>query len=162
MLVKVRSDKNNTWGFLERYETYQYRGIGYVKALVGVTVDKGLTPVWVFKGYEFISLETIDETVGINKYIKAKKPFYSRVSDCFIVELKAGVDFKNKKYYPEKSTFELYMLNGKPVGDGKTLPFKKVLDVPQEFRSIVEEPLKLLGESLGDREKFLRSRLWVE
>ena len=160
MLVKARRDKNNEWGFLEKYEYYRYFDEGYVKALVGVTIDRKLTPVFVFKGNEFVPLSEIDKTVGIDKYIKAKKPFYSKVKDCYVVVLKAKVNFVSGEYFPDKSTFEVYTLNGRPVDVSKGLPFKRVLDVPKEFVNVVREPLRLLGESLGDREKFLRSRLY--
>lgn len=163
MLVKARKDKNNSWGFLEEYKVYQYYETGYIKALTSVTVDKRLAPVYVFRGEEFVPLEVIDSEMGISKYIKAKKPFYSKVNEGFLVVLKAEVNFKTRKYFPEKSTFELYSLNdGASIDISKGLPFSPVLDIPREFRNVVEEPLRLLGESFGDREKFLRGRLYEQ
>lgn len=158
MLIKARVDKNGEWGFLEKYEWYKYYNTGYVKALVGITLDRKLTKPFVYKGKEFVPLKEIDETVGLDKYIKAKKPFYSKVKDCFIVELKAAVNFETGEYIPDKSSFEFYTPNGNP-NKAEELPFKRVLEVPSEFRNFLEEPLRLLGESLGDREKFLRSRM---
>ena len=160
MLVKVKADKNKNWGFLEQYDSYYYEGKGYVKALVGVKIDKTLTMPYVYRGEEFISLDLIDAEVGIDRYIKAKKPFYSMIEGCFIVVLKAVVDYTKKEYIPEKSTFELYTpnLNSSDLKD--RIPLKKVLDVPVEVRTLVEEPLRLLGESFGNREQFLRSRIY--
>lgn len=160
MLLKAKLDKNGEWGFLEKYSVYRYRETGHITALVGVTIDRELSEVFVFKGGGFVPLKEIEETVGIDKYIKAKKPFYSKVKDCFIVELRAKVNFVTKEYYPEESSFEVYTPNGVPSDVSKGIPVKGVLDVPSEFRNIVEEPLRLLGESLGDREKFLRSRMY--
>lgn len=157
--VKARKSKYNEWGFLEKYKTYRYYETGYVEALTAVTTDKKLAPVYVFRGDDFIPLEEIADTVGIDKYIKAKKPFYSKIKEGFLVVLKAQVNFVTGEYFPEKSTFEVYTLSGMPLDVSKGLPFNKVLDVPKEFRDVVEEPLRILGESLGDREKFLRSRL---
>lgn len=159
MLVKTRCSKNKEWGFLEKYEKYQYGKTGYVKALTAVTMDKCLAPAYVFRGDDFVPLQVIDEEVGIDKYIKAKKPFYSKIKEGFVVVLKAEVDFVNKIYYPEKSTYEVYTMNGNPVDVKSGLPFKKVLDLPKEFDNVVKEPLRLLGESFGDREKFLRGRI---
>lgn len=159
MIIKARRSKSNEWGFLEKFEMYRHYNEGYVKALTSVTVDKNLAPVYVFKGEEFVPLEEIDETVGIDKYIKAKKPFYSKIKEGYVVLLKARVDYRNRVYIPEESTFEVYTLNGVPSNLEKGLPFKKVLDVPKEFEDVVKEPLRLLGESFGDREAFLRSRL---
>lgn len=159
MIVKARRSKGNEWGFLEKYETYQYYDKGHIKALTSVTVNGELAPVYAFRGEDFIPLKDIDEEVGISRYIKAKKPFYSKIREGFVVVLTAKVDFKNKIYIPEESTYELYTLNGAPGDISKGLPFKKVLDVPKEFIDIVQEPLRQLGESFGDREAFLRSRL---
>ena len=53
----------------------------------------------------------------------------------------------------------MYVPNGTPSSIEEGLPFKKVLDVPKEFEDIVREPLRMLGESFGDRAVFLRSRL---
>ena len=159
MLVKARCSNSNEWGFLEKYETYQYDKKGYIKAIVSVTMEGKLAPVYAFRSGEFIPLSTIDEEVGIDRYIKAKKPFYSKVRDGFLVVLKAEVNFKDKEYYPERATYDVYTPNVASSDATKGLPFKKVLDVPKEFENIVREPLKLLGESFGDREKFLRGRL---
>ena len=66
------------------------------------------------------------------------------------------------EYIPEESTFEVFTLNGNPSDLSKGIPFKRVLDVPKEFANIVKEPLRLLGESFGDREVFLKSRIGKE
>lgn len=159
MIIKAKCSKSNKWGFVEKYEVYSYNTKGYIKALVSVTVDGKLSPVYVFRGDEFISLDVIDKEVGIDRYLKAKKPFYSRLNSGFVVILKAEVDFAERVYIPEKSTFEVYTLNGNPSNLDKGLPFKRILDVPKEFADIVKEPLRVLGESFGDREAFLRRRL---
>lgn len=159
MLVKARYDKNNSWGLLEKYESYQYNRKGYVKALVSVTKDGSFAPIYAFRGEEFIPLDIIDAEVGIDRYVKAKKPLYSKVGEGFLVLLKAEVDYANKVYYPDKSTYEVYTLNGTEVDVSKGLPFKRVLDVPKEFENLVKEPLRILGESFGKKEEFLRKRI---
>jgi len=159
MLVKAKCSRSKDWGFVEKFEVYRYDTRGYVKALTSVTSEGKLAPAYVFRGEEFISLQEIDEEVGIDRYIKAKKPFYSKLKEGFLVVLKAQIDFADRVYIPEKSTFEVYTLNGTPNNIEKGLPFKKVLDVPKEFADIVAEPLRILGESFGDREEFLRRRM---
>lgn len=159
MLVKARKDKNNEWGILEKYECYSFKGKGYVKALTSVTMNGELSPVYAFRGNEFIPLKEIDTEVGIDRYVKAKKPFYTKSGEGFIVILIARLDFKNHKVLLEDSEYEVYTLNGNQFDLEVGLPFKKVLDVPKEFADIVKEPLRLLGESFGDREVFLRSRI---
>lgn len=160
MLLKARCSKNNEWGFLEKYDVYRYNDTGYVKALCSVTSDKILAPVYAFRGEEFIPLVDIDEEVGIDRYVKAKKPFYSKLKEGFVVVLKAEVNFRTKEYLPEKSTYEVYTINGIPGKVEEGIHFKRVKEVPKEFADVVEEPLRLLGESMGDRVKFLRSRIY--
>lgn len=162
MIIKAKRSKSNEWGFVEKYESYRYNSRGYVKALTSVTIDGELAPVYAYRGDEFISLSIIDEEVGIDRYIKAKKPFYSLLNKGFLVVLKATVDYKNMEYIPEESTFEVFTLNGNPSDLSKGIPFKRVLDVPKEFADIVKEPLRLLGESFGNREVFLKSRIGKE
>ena len=60
---------------------------------------------------------------------------------------------------PEKSEYSVYVSDSIPKDVSKGVYFRKVLNVPKEFDKLVENPLKLLGESLGVRETFLRSRL---
>ena len=159
MLVKAKSSKTKEWGFVEKYESYRYNGMGYVKALASVNAEGKLSPVYVYRGDEFIPLSEIDKEVGIDRYLKAKKPFYAKLKEGFLVVLKATVDFENRVYIPEESTFEVYTMNGNPSNIDHGLPFKKVMDVPKEFADVVSEPLRVLGESFGNREEFLRRRL---
>lgn len=159
MIVKARKSKNNEWGLLEKYEAYRHFDKGYIKAITAVTVGKSLAPCYVYRGEEFIPISQIEDEVGLSKYIKAKKPFYFKAKEGFLVVLKARVDFRNKVYIPEESTFEVYTVNGSPSNIDDGIPFKRVLDVPEEFKDVVKEPLRILGESFGDKEKFLKSRL---
>lgn len=159
MLVKAKCSKTKEWGFVEKYESYRYNNKGYVKALTSINVKGELSPSYVYRGNEFIPISEIDSEVGIDRYLKAKKPFYAKIKEGFLVVLKASVDFEKKVYIPEESTFEVYTLNGTPTNIDSGLPFKKVLDVPKEFIDIVNEPLRILGESFGDRGEFLRRRV---
>lgn len=159
MIIKAKCSDKKEWGFVEKYDVYRYNSRGYVRALTSVTMEGSLAPAFIFKGGDFVPLSIIDKEVGIDRYIKAKKPFYSKLNTGFLVILKAEVDFKNKIYLPEESDFDVYTLNGNPSDISKGLPFKRVINVPKEFRDIVKEPLRILGESFGDREVFLRSRI---
>lgn len=159
MLVKVRCSNDKEWGFLEKYDVYRYYNEGYIKAVTAVTADKKLSPCYAFKGGRFVPLKEIEESVGIDKYIKAKKPFYSKLNEGYLVVLKAEVNFKDKVYFPEKSSYEVYTINGNPSNIEDGIAFKRLLNVPKEFRDVVEEPLRVLGESFGDREKFLKERI---
>lgn len=160
MKIKAKYSKNNEWGFLEKYECYRYEDTGYVRATCSVTPQQKLAPAYIYKGDEFVNISDADKEVGLERYIKAKKPFYAKMKEGFVVVLKASVNFKTKEYYPEKSSYEVLVLNGSPDMVNKEIPFKRLIDVPVEFNNIVKEPLRILGESFGDREKFLRSRMY--
>ena len=162
MLLKIKGSDEKEWGFTEKYEVYNYDGKGYIKALTSVSLDRELCPCFAFKGGRFISAGEIEDEVGIARYIKAKKPFYSKFSSGYVVELKAYVDFVNKEYI--RGTFEVFIPNNNPKAtdvDG-TLSFKRVLNVPEEFNLIVKEPLEVLANSFGNREVFIKSRIAKE
>lgn len=160
MIVKVKLGSDKKWGFLEKYESYWYKDRGYVKALVGLSMNKTLSKPYVYRGGDFVGLDIIDNEVGVDRYVKAKKPFYSMLSGGFIVVLKSYIDLSSGKgiYIPDKSSYEVYVVN-KILEGGNEVALKRVIDVPEAFRDIVEEPLRVLAESMGDREKFLKSRL---
>ena len=81
MIVKARKSKNNEWGLLEKYEAYRHFDKGYIKATTAVTVEKALAPCYAYRGEEFIPISQIDDEVGLDKYIKAKKPFYFKAKE---------------------------------------------------------------------------------
>lgn len=157
MNLKVKKSKTNEWGFVESYRVYEPVGRGYIEAIVGITADGKFTKPYIYRGEEFIPLEEVDKEVSVSKYIKAKKPFYSKLADCFVVKMRASVYIYDKKYYKDSSSFEVYTFNElSSLGD--TVSFKKVLNVPEAINVIMEGLLRELGESFGDREKFLRGR----
>lgn len=159
MIIKTKVE-NKEWGFLEKFWNYTRGSKRLVKSLTTVTKDGELGRSYVVRGGKFVPLEVIDKEVGIDRYIKAKKPFYSKLRGNFIVLLKVRVDILTGEYYRDTSGYELYVVNGDTsnIVDGE-LPFKRVRNVPKEFDGLLEEPMRLLAESRGDREKFLRSRL---
>lgn len=159
MIVKMRKSEDGKWCMLEKFERSVYTNVGYVKALVMIDSEGNISKPYVYRNKEFIPLKQIDEEMGISKYIKAKKPFYSDIRSGHLVELKAVIDFSTGTYLPDKSEYSVYVSDSIPKDVSKGVYFRKVLNVPKEFDKLVENPLKLLGESLGVRETFLRSRL---
>lgn len=97
MELKVRNSKDNEWGFVEGFKVWRWDNKGYVEAVVGVTVDGNFTKPYVRRGGDFIPLSEIEESIGIDKYIKAKKPFYSLLKDCFVVRVRVGMNFLQGK-----------------------------------------------------------------
>lgn len=160
MIINIKKSASKQWGFLEKYKKYEYNGKGSITALVGITRDGTLTSPFIYRKGEFEELSVIENEMGITKYIRAKKPFYSMLSDGLVVVLKASVDYMTKEYLEEESSYELYVLNGDlPRVPSKGVLFKKVSKVPKELDTAIKEPLRILGESFGDREEFLRRRI---
>lgn len=163
MELKVKLDKNNKWGFVESFKQWNYMNKGYVEVIVGVTVEGNFTTPYVYRKGEYIPLRVIEEEMGIEKYIKAKKPFYSLMSDGFVVRLRSRVDFEKKEYLPEDSDFDVYSINTRMGKKGDMVPMIRVREIPENINTLMTEKLlPELAKCFGDRTVFLRSRIGNE
>ena len=161
MEVTIRRDKNKEWGFVESFQKYQALDKGNIKVITSVSPEGKFAKPYVFRGGEFVPLEIIDQEIGISKYLKAKKPFYSRLTDGFIVYIKAGVDYEKKEFLPESTEVIVYKTFTKVLSspnEGKLL-LVRVLDVPDRFSEMLNGLAKKVSECYGDRESFLKDRL---
>lgn len=161
MKVTIRKSKDDKWGFVETYSCYRYIDRGSVTVLVGVTVDGTLTKPHVLRGEEFIPLSQIEEEMGIQKYIKAKKPFYSLLSDGFIAQLKVGLDFTTGEYLPDKSCYTIYKIAGKKVISPIEceLNLVRLLETTDKLNDLMVSLSQEIATYKGDRELFLHKRL---
>lgn len=161
MKVTIRKSKDDKWGFVETYSVYSYLNKGSVTVTVGVTVDGTLTKPYVLRGEEFIPLSQIDEEMGIEKYIKAKKPFYSLLSDGFIAQLKVGVDFLTGEYLPDKSCYTIYKIANKKVVSSVEceLSLVRLLDTTDKLNDLMISLSNEIATYKKDKELFLRKRL---
>ena len=108
MKIQLRSDKHNRLGFVEKYNHYFYED-RRVTVLGLADVGGYFSEPYVLRGDEFIPASQIEEEMGLEKYLKAKKPFYSVIGTGNIVVL-AKISMTlgdNKVYIPEKSTYGL-------------------------------------------------------
>lgn len=160
MKLTIRKSKDDKWGFVETYSSYSYLLKGSITVTVGVTVDGTLTKPYVLRGEEFIPLSQIEEEMGIEKYIKAKKPFYSLLSDGFIVQLKVGLDFRTGEYLPDKSCYTVYKVTDKKVISPIEceLSLVRILDTTDKLNELMENLGKEVASYKGDRATFLRAR----
>ena len=161
MLLKIRKSKDNVWGFPESFSVYNYEGVGYIKILGVITPMGTLAQPYVFRAETFIPASVIEEEMGIEKYLKAKKPFYCLLSDGFIAEIRTGVDFVNNKYLPEKSSFNIYMVarsSEASINDG-AIQLINVLEIPEKVTLLMSRISEGIAASGGDRATFLRSRM---
>lgn len=158
MDLKIKKGHNG-WGFVETFRKYNWLNTTYVEVVSGVTERGTFTLPYVYRGEEFIPLSVIQEEMGIQKYIKAKKPFYSLITDGFVVKMRAYYNEQTGEYYTENSTFEIYSINALRGFSDNEAHFTRILEVPEEVRKLMSELLEELGSCCGDREKFLSRRI---
>lgn len=183
--IKKAPNSNEDWGLLETYEVYCYKGKGYIKIVNGICNSPSgfkFTQPYILRGGNFLPLDIIDKEMGIDKYIKSKKPFYSLASDGLIVNLKVGCDFETGGFLPEKSILRLYrpmmrvshpMCQGYYAGqesatdervvapvinESGNLVTSEILNLTQEGRDVLAMLAADVAKTKGNREKFLRSR----
>ena len=164
MKVALRSDKYNRLGFVERYSQYFY---DYKRISILGIADMSnccFAEPYVLRGDEFIPASQIEEELGISKYIKAKKPFYSVIgTGNIIVSAKVAMSLGDTPIYiPEKSIYSLYYLNKdslKSQGNGRWVAdMKRISQTNDSIMEIVHNMGKEFVKCGGDRELFLKSR----
>ena len=158
MELKIKKSKDNKWGFVETFKVWRYLNpVGYVEAVVGVSYDGKFTKPYVFRGEEFIPLQEINEEMGIEKYIKAKKPFYSLLTDGFVAKVRVYINFETGEYIEDKSSYVVYSVVGSK--DEKVAFTKRLREVPSKVDDCMKKLMKELSSNAENREKFLSSRL---
>lgn len=159
MILKLKKSLDGKYGYVEKYKSYRYNSEGYIEVLCSITIDGDFSPLYAFKGEKFVPLKEIEETVGIDKYLKAKKPIYSLINEGFVVSLRVPVDYKNE-IVKEGYSYNVYVVNdiSSNITNGE-IALKSVLNVPETFKNILNNPIKVIGGTFGDRLAFLRSRI---
>lgn len=164
MKLTVRmSDKSPKWGYVEKFDVYRYDNEGFITVITGLHVigpgEATLTQPYVLRGGEFIPLNVIEEEMGIAKYIKAKKPFYSLIEDGYVIQLKVRLNFETGEYIPKKSILEVYTPEIKNCGvlDG-TMFLRRILSHPPKLKELLHSLAAEVATCKGDKEVFLKSR----
>ena len=81
MKLKIKSDINGNFGFVEEFKPYVYD----TKAVtVKMIVDAGnkMSEPYVMRGGRFIPAKQIEVEMGIDKYVRSKKPSYCKDACC--------------------------------------------------------------------------------
>lgn len=164
-LTMRRAESTDKWGFVEQFKPYKWNESGFIDVVTAVSHNKETdsfffsTP-YVLRGGEFIPVKTIDEEMGIEKYIKAKKPFYSLVEDGFVVHLKARVNYETGECDLSKSIVEaLVSYTEETEGDEGFLLVKKIVNMNDDLRELLEALAIKIAKCKGNKEEFLRSRI---
>lgn len=159
MDLNIKKGESNIWGFAETFQIYRYDDKGTITVTLVVSHEGRLSNPYVFRGGDFVPASQIHEEMGIQKYLKAKKPFYSRLSDGFIVKLRVGTNFLTGEYIPETSVHDVFEISktSVQVNSGK-LTVRRLLEIPDKVKELMEELSKEVAKCKGDRETFLISR----
>ena len=159
MNVKVRKSAGNEWGMLETYKIYSYGDCVRIRLTTIVTPDGRFAEPFVFRGDEFIPASQIDGEMGLEKYTKAKKPFYVKLQDGFIVYMDAGYSFSTGEFLPEKSHSSIMKVVSRSLStsDG-SLGLSQVLEMPEQVVKLMVELSKELVGYGADRLEFMKSR----
>jgi len=150
MEVVIRKSKDDKWGFVESFNVYKYAGCGSISVTVGISPEGKLVVPYVFRGEEFIPAQVIDEEMGIEKYIKAKKPFYSNLSDGFVATIKAGVNFETGAFIPETTNYIAYKVSERErvnqISQREySLKLQRLLEIPESVDTLMTELAKQIA-----------------
>lgn len=159
MLVKVRKGDTTGWGMVETFQVYRYGNHGTVTITGLVGADGKLTESYVFRGGEFIPASQIDEEMGIEKYIKAKKPFYMKLSEGFPVRVKASIDYTTGECVIDKSSCEVFQVSGREMSlNYGSVKLTRLLNIPDKMNVLMENVIKEVANCKGNRVAYIKSR----
>lgn len=161
MDITIRKSDSGQWGFVESFSVYNYLGKGTINVLLAVTTGGRIAPAYVMRGREFIPVEDIENEMGIDKYIKAKKPFYTLLSDGFIANVKAGVDFNTGEFLSDKTSFSVMKIARQPeigINNGK-LQLIKLHETSETLENLMMKVARQVSLCRGDKKIYLLSRL---
>jgi hypothetical protein len=162
MFIKLKADDDGNFAFVEKYKPYRYTE-GAIKLFMLVDAGVGMTEPVVFRGNKFIPIREIEKEMGIDKYIKAKKPFYSQLGNGnLIVSMNIAFDLQTYELVEEKSHYQAYTVvrdslrftkEGWSVNARMLRSSSLVLD--DWFKGLAKE----IAKTGFDRESFLKLRM---
>lgn len=167
MKLELRCSSDGEFGFVETYKPYSFR-YGAISIKAVANVGDYLSEPYVFRGGLFIPARTIDEEMGIFRYIKAKKPIYSVLGKGnVILDMRVAYDLNKLSYIKEKSYFNIYGVVKDSLicekEDG--IHEKWYVDIRKltSSNSDIDEWLDKLGKKIAlmgcDKKDFLKSRM---
>lgn len=150
-------------GVVEKYKEYYYGYEGTVSMLCGVSIVEGelvLSEPYALRGRIFVPLKVIDEEMGLSKYLRAKKPIYTILTNSPLIGVKVRKNFQTNEYIEEGSEHNLLaptvrgMLNDV---EGRVV-FKLVDAEPEKIKKSAEALMEKMA-LCRSREEFLRMRM---
>ena len=162
MKLNLKCDDNGKFGFVETYKPYAFN-TGSVSMMVIANAGDFIAEPYVYRGGSFIPAKTIEEEMGISKYITAKKPFYSVLgTGNIIVDMKVAFDLKTKEYIKEKSTFNLYGVVKDSLtyseDKGWAVDIRRLTSSSSEIDAWLDSMAKRVASTGRNREELLKIR----
>ena len=164
MVLELKCDEEGRFGFVEKYKPYAY-DTGAVKIMAIATVGKEgyLSAPYVYRRGSFELAKDIDDEMGIAKYLKAKKPFYSVLgTGNVIIEMRVAFDMKKKEYIKNKSSYSIFVIDKDSLACSKegiwTVNIRRMTSNVPELESWVDSVARKVAMYGSDREQFLKSR----
>lgn len=160
MELTIRKGEGNIWGFVEVFKTYRFCESGSITVTLGVTSEGEFTTPYILRSGKFIPLSEVEGDVGLEAYMKAKKPIYSLLSDGFIITLKCCVNYVTGDFIKDKSKYDIYsIVKTTPVNATEAkLSTVRLLEIPDNLDELAEKLMKKVVETGIDRVEFLRKR----
>ena len=159
MKVKIKKNKNGEWAMVETFQVYRYGNSGAITITGIVNTIGELTGSYVYRKEDFIPASQIEEEMGIEKYLNAKKPFYMKLSDGFVVKVRAAMNFSTRACDFSKSSCELYKVIGKEMGvTTGQLTLTRILEIPETLSELQTKLIKDVAECNGNRLEYIKSR----
>lgn len=162
MNITIRKgEEANEWGFVETFKVYRYKESGTISALLAVTPEGNIATPYVLRGSKFIPLDEIEREVGVERYLKAKKPFYSMLSDGFIAYVRAGYDFEKEEFLKDKTSYEIYTA-GQALNLGTTrgtIKLRRIFETSVDLDKLMIRVAEELAKCGGDRLAYLTNRI---
>lgn len=165
MRLEIKFDEKGRPGFVEKFKKYYYTN-NSVSIFCIANLYEQIPEAYVYRADEYIKTSQIDKEIGIYKYIRAKKPFYSLLTNGnIILDLKVVYD-DDFNYIKEKTVYTLYIIDPSSIKRG---PEKCTVDLIQllkiDNREKVDAWIDTIANSLVslncDRELFLKNRFGV-
>lgn len=162
MRIDLRCDSEGKFGFVEKYKPYVYDGIGAVQLRATANAGGYISVPYVFRGGLFIPVKQIEEEMGIGKYIKAKKPFYSVMgTGNLIMDIRVAFNLESGEYLKDKSVFKLYGVVKDSLvyrKDVWSVELRRLTSSSSELDNWLESVARSVASTGLDREMFLKTR----
>ena len=162
MRLNLKCSEDGKFGFVETYKPYSYSA-GAVSMRVLANAGGYIAEPYVFRGGLFVPAEEIEQEMGIVKYLRAKKPFYSVLgTGNVIIDMRVAFQFNTYDYIEESSRFKLYGVVKDTLVQDKNNEWSVELRRFTARNKELDDWLRTLAVKVAtmgwDREEFLKSR----